>query len=158
MDGRKALHGISLEVEAQPDQRLLRTRRRRQVVTFAYLNRLIDLADVSSCDGEMLLDGRNILDKDTDVIELRRKIGVVFSRPIPLPLTIYHNVSFGLEVAGEKDDKVLHEQVKKALRKPAMGRGRRPTGIPSQPVQRRAAAAAVPGTRAGAGTGDHPAG
>lgn len=50
-----------------------------------------------------------------DVTELRRKIGVVFSRPIPLPLTIFQNVSFGLEAAGEKDSKVLSEKVKKAL-------------------------------------------
>jgi len=50
------------------------------------------------------------------VVELRRRVGVVFSRPIPLPLTVFENVSYGLEVAGEKDKKVLADRVEKALR------------------------------------------
>jgi phosphate transport system ATP-binding protein len=51
-------------------------------------------------EGKILFNGVNILDKETDVTWLRRKIGMVFSRPIPLPKSIYDNVAFGLEVAG----------------------------------------------------------
>jgi len=80
------------------------------------LNRLIDLSDVEEIRGEVLLDGVNILDPELDVIDLRRKVGVVFSRPIPLPLTVSENISFGLEVAGEKDKKKIARQVEKALR------------------------------------------
>jgi phosphate transport system ATP-binding protein len=80
------------------------------------LNRLIDLADVAEIRGQVLMDGRNLLDKDIDVIDLRRKMGVVFSRPIPLPLTVYGNMSFGLEVAGMRDKKEMDERVEKALR------------------------------------------
>ncbi|MDP2965954.1 MAG: phosphate ABC transporter ATP-binding protein [Pelolinea sp.] len=80
------------------------------------LNRLIDLADVAEMRGQVLMDGRDLLAPDVNVIELRRKMGVVFSRPIPLPLTVYGNLSFGLEVAGMRDKKVMDERVEKALR------------------------------------------
>jgi len=80
------------------------------------LNRLVDLADVAEMRGRVLMDGVNLLDPGLDVIALRRKMGVVFSRPIPLPLTIYGNVSFGLEVAGMREKKELDERVEKALR------------------------------------------
>jgi phosphate transport system ATP-binding protein len=84
------------------------------------LNRLIDLADVAEIRGQVLMDGHDLLAADVDVIELRRKMGVVFSRPIPLPLTIYGNMSFGLEVAGIHDRKIMDERVEKALREAAL--------------------------------------
>ena len=115
-DGKEALKGISLDI--QPN-----------LITVAFgpsgggksslvkvLNRLIDLSDVDEIRGEVRMGDLNILDKDTDVVELRRHIGVVFSRPIPLPLTIFENVSFGLEVAGMRDKKKLNERVEQALR------------------------------------------
>jgi phosphate transport system ATP-binding protein len=80
------------------------------------LNRLIDLADVAEIRGQVLMDGRDLLAPDIDVIALRRKMGVVFSRPIPLPLTVYGNISFGLEVAGMRDKSVMDDRVEKALR------------------------------------------
>ena len=80
------------------------------------LNRLIDLADVAEMRGQVLMDGRDLLAPDIDVIELRRKMGVVFSRPIPLPLSVYGNLSFGLEVAGMRDKSVMDDRVEKALR------------------------------------------
>ena len=80
------------------------------------LNRLIDLADVAEMRGQVLMDGRDLLAPDIDVIALRRKMGVVFSRPIPLPLTVYGNISFGLEVAGMRDKSVMDDRVEKALR------------------------------------------
>ena len=80
------------------------------------LNRLIDLADVAEMRGQVLMDGRDLLAPDIDVIALRRKMGVVFSRPIPLPLTVYGNISFGLEVAGMRDKSIMDDRVEKALR------------------------------------------
>ena len=80
------------------------------------LNRLIDLADVAEMRGQVLMDGCDLLAPDIDVIALRRKMGVVFSRPIPLPLTVYGNISFGLEVAGMRDKSIMDDRVEKALR------------------------------------------
>jgi phosphate transport system ATP-binding protein len=80
------------------------------------LNRLNDLAVVKRMEGSVWFEGQNILDKNIDVIALRRKIGIVFSRPMPLPLTIYQNISYGLEVAGEKDREALDAGVEEALK------------------------------------------
>ncbi|MEW6650744.1 MAG: phosphate ABC transporter ATP-binding protein [Chloroflexota bacterium] len=83
-------------------------------------NRLNDLADVRRLAGRVLFNGRNILDANTDVVELRRKIGMVFSRPVPLPITIWENVAYGLILAGERRKSVLNEAVEKALRLAAL--------------------------------------
>jgi phosphate transport system ATP-binding protein len=80
------------------------------------LNRLNDLADVAGVSGSILLNGQNILDRNINVMELRRKVGMVFSRPIPLPLSIYANVCYGLTVAGERRRSRLDEAVEKALK------------------------------------------
>jgi phosphate transport system ATP-binding protein len=68
-----------------------------------------------------LLNGENILDPRTDVVELRRKVGMVFSRPVPLPLTISQNISYGFEIAGERRKSRLDEAVERALRQVACG-------------------------------------
>jgi len=80
------------------------------------LNRLNDIADVVLVSGRVMFNGRNILDPDIDVIELRRKIGIVFSRPVALPLSIYENVAFGLEMAGEKRGPKMDAVVERVLR------------------------------------------
>ena len=66
------------------------------------LNRLNDLADVTRLSGKILVDGENIVDPRTDVIALRRKIGMVFARPVVLPMTIRENLVYGLELKGER--------------------------------------------------------
>lgn len=80
------------------------------------LNRLNDLSDVDHLEGKVIFNGQNILDPRTNVIELRRKIGIVFSRPVPLPLSIYENISYGLQMAGERRKARLDEAVERALR------------------------------------------
>lgn len=80
------------------------------------LNRLNDLSDVSQLKGRVMFNGQNILDPGINVVELRRKIGIVFSRPVPLPLSIYENISYPLEVAGEHRKSRLDDAVERALR------------------------------------------
>lgn len=80
------------------------------------LNRLNDLADVKVLSGEVLFHEQNLLDPDIDVIQLRRKVGMVFSRPVPLPLSIFDNVAYGLQMAGEKNSEKIHARVEKALK------------------------------------------
>jgi phosphate transport system ATP-binding protein len=115
MDGLESLRGISLDVKAHAVNVFFGPAGGGKSTILRTINRLIDLDDVKQMEGKILFHGKNILDKDLDVTELRRKIGVVFSRPIPLPLTICQNVSFGLEAAGEKNGKTIHNKVKKAL-------------------------------------------
>jgi len=115
-DGREVLNHITLDIPENCITVVFGPAGGGKSSLVRVLNRLVDLADVSEMSGQVLLDGQNILAKDVNVVELRRRVGVVFSRPIPLPLTIFQNISFGLEVAGERDQDVLHQQVEKALR------------------------------------------
>jgi phosphate transport system ATP-binding protein len=84
------------------------------------LNRLNDLADVKSVSGRILLDGENILDSQTDVIALRRKVGMVFARPVVLPFSIRGNLTYGLELAGEKRKSRLDEAIERSLKLAAL--------------------------------------
>jgi len=115
-DGLESLRGINLEVEPNAITVFFGPAGGGKSTLLRTINRLVDLEDPKQLEGSILFHGKNILDSKVDVIDLRRKIGVVFSRPIPLPLTIYQNVSFGLEVAGEKNQQKIDQQVEKALR------------------------------------------
>jgi len=84
------------------------------------LNRLNDLAEVRSATGRILLDGENILDPKIDTIALRRKVGMVFARPVVLPLSIRGNLTYGLEVMGEKRRLKLDEAVERSLKQAAL--------------------------------------
>ena len=79
------------------------------------INRLNDLADVKLVTGQVLLDGENILAPSTNVISLRRKVGMVFSRPVVLPMSIRENITYGLILAGERNKKILNEAVERCL-------------------------------------------
>lgn len=84
------------------------------------LNRLNDLSKVKTLSGRILLDGENILDPKTDVIRLRRKVGMVFARPVVLPMSIRANIVYGLEVMGEKRRSKLDEAVERSLKQAAL--------------------------------------
>lgn len=79
------------------------------------LNRLNDLVDVKTLTGKIILDGENILDPKTDVISLRRRVGMVFARPVVLPMSIRQNLTYGLELANEKRKSKLDEAVQRSL-------------------------------------------
>lgn len=78
-----------------------------------------DLAEVNTLS-RTLLDGENILDHQTDTIVLRRKVGMVFARPVVLPLSIRGNLTYGLEVMGERRRSKLEDAVERSLRQAAL--------------------------------------
>lgn len=79
-------------------------------------NRMNDLITIAKIKGDILLDGKNILSRETNLIQLRKRVGMVFQRPNPFPLSIYENVSFGPRIHGETKRSLLRERVEKALR------------------------------------------
>jgi len=115
-DGGEPLNGVNLIIVANAVNVLFGPAGGGKSTLLRSLNRLNDLADVVEHSGRILFNGQNILDPKTDVIELRRKIGMVFSRPVPLPLTIWENVAYGLQLAGERRKSRLDEAVEKAMR------------------------------------------
>ncbi len=84
------------------------------------LNRMNDLIPSSRLVGEITLDDMNIYESGVDVVELRRRVGMVFQKPNPFPKTIFENVAFGLRVNGVKDRNVLSEKVEISLRQAAL--------------------------------------
>jgi len=79
------------------------------------LNRMNDLIPGASAKGEVLLDGESVLTGDLDVVELRRRVGMVFQKSNPFPKSIFENVAYGLRVAGQQDRAVLAERVERSL-------------------------------------------
>ncbi|WP_313584340.1 phosphate ABC transporter ATP-binding protein [Lacrimispora sp.] len=84
------------------------------------LNRLSDLTVGARQEGEILLDGKNIFDPDVNVTELRRRVGMVFDVPTPLPMSIFDNVALGPRMGGMKTKADMAEEVEKALRMSAL--------------------------------------
>ena len=82
------------------------------------LNRMNEIVGKAATSGSVLLDGKNIYDKDYDVVGLRRKVGMIFQKPNPFPKSIYDNVAFGPRIHGTRGktalDKIVEENLKKA--------------------------------------------
>ena len=83
-------------------------------------NRMNDLVDICRIEGEIMMDGHNIYDRNVDVAELRRNVGMVFQKPNPFPKSIYENVAYGLRLQGVNSKRVLDEVVERSLRAAAL--------------------------------------
>ncbi|WP_246480801.1 phosphate ABC transporter ATP-binding protein PstB [Motiliproteus sediminis] len=83
-------------------------------------NRMNDLVDGCRIEGKILLDDNNIYDRNVEVADLRRRVGMVFQKPNPFPKSIYENVAYGLRIQGVKKKRVLDETVEWALRSAAL--------------------------------------
>lgn len=79
------------------------------------INRMNDLIDHVKIEGEVLLDGVNIYRPDTDVVMLRKRVGMVFQRPNPFPMSIYDNVAYGPRIHGVSNKAALNEIVETSL-------------------------------------------
>ena len=119
-DGTESLNGISLDIPANATTVLFGPAGGGKSSLLRCLNRLNDLADVETITGSILLDGEDILDPKTDVIALRRKVGMVFARPVVLPFSIRGNLTYGLELAGEKRKSRHDEAIERSLKLAAL--------------------------------------
>jgi phosphate transport system ATP-binding protein len=79
-----------------------------------------DLIPSCHTEGEIILGGRDILEKKIDVADLRREVGMVFQKPNPFPKTIYENVAYGLRIQGIRRRRMLDESVERALQGAAL--------------------------------------
>jgi len=115
-DGTESLRDVSLGIHQNAVTVLFGPAGGGKSTLLRCLNRLNDLAEVKASSGRILIDGENILDPKLDVIALRRKVGMVFARPVPLPMSIRENVTYALELAGEKRRVKLDEAVERSLK------------------------------------------
>jgi phosphate transport system ATP-binding protein len=79
------------------------------------MNRMNDLIPVARVEGQVLFDSQDIYGDDVDVVETRRRVGMVFQRPNPFPKSIYDNVAYGLRINGMKDKGKISEIVERSL-------------------------------------------
>ena len=84
------------------------------------INRMYDLYPEQRAEGHLLFDGRNLLGSDIDVSVLRAKIGMVFRKPTPFPMSIYDNIAFGVKLHEKLSSKDMDNRVEWALRKAAL--------------------------------------
>jgi phosphate transport system ATP-binding protein len=82
------------------------------------INRMNDLIDAATVEGELQLRGKNVYDEDVDPVALRRRVGMVFQKPNPFPKSVYENVAYGLEIQGKDGD--YDEIVEQSLRRAAL--------------------------------------
>lgn len=83
-------------------------------------NRMNDLIDICRVDGKIVINNQSIYDKNVNVVDLRRQVGMVFQKPNPFPKSIYENVAYGLRIQGIKSRRVLDDAVEKALKDAAL--------------------------------------
>ena len=83
-------------------------------------NRMYELYPEQRAEGQLMMDGRNILDKDVDLIDLRARVGMVFQKPTPFPMSIYENIAFGVSMHEKLPRALMQERVEWALRKGAL--------------------------------------
>ncbi len=119
-DGTESLRNINLTIREKAITVLFGPAGGGKSSLLRCFNRLNDLADLKTVDGRILLDGQDILDPKMDVISLRRKVGMVFARPVVLPMSIRQNICYGLEVMGEKRRAKLDEAVERSLKQSAL--------------------------------------
>ena len=83
-------------------------------------NRMNDLILGSHAEGQVLLNGKNIYDPEVDVVDIRQRVGMVFQRPNPFPMSIFDNVAYGPRLYGIRKKRVLDEIVERSLRQAAL--------------------------------------
>ncbi|MBW2451930.1 MAG: phosphate ABC transporter ATP-binding protein [Deltaproteobacteria bacterium] len=118
--GSKALHGINLGFPRKHVTALIGPSGCGKSTLLRCFNRMNDLIDNIDVQGHVLLNGNDIYTSSTDVIELRRRVGMVFQKSNPFPKSIYENVIFGLRIAGVKNKSVLDETVERSLKGAAL--------------------------------------
>lgn len=99
-NGLRAVRGITLDIPRNNIVALIGASGSGKSTFLRSLNRMLDVIPNTKVEGEITFNKKNILEKGTDVITLRKKIGMVFQNPTPFPKSIYDNIAYGLEIQG----------------------------------------------------------
>ncbi len=116
----QALKNISMEIEKNTVTALIGPSGCGKSTFLRLFNRMNDLIDDTRLEGECIINGKNIYEKDINVDNLRKNVGMVFQKPNPFPKSIFDNVAYGLRVNGEKNKQYIAERVEKTLKSAAL--------------------------------------
>ncbi len=116
----QALHSISLPIEENAVTALIGPSGCGKSTFLRCLNRMNDIIPSTRVEGEVLLDGEDIYGRSVDVVDLRRRVGMVFQKSNPFPKSIFENVAYGLRINRIVRRSRLAERVEKSLREAAL--------------------------------------
>jgi len=116
----QALHDISMKIPEKQVTAFIGPSGCGKSTLLRTFNRIYNLYPEQNATGEILMDGRNILDKKEDVNLLRAKVGMVFQKPTPFPMSIYDNIAFGVRLYERLPRSLMDERVEWSLRKAAL--------------------------------------
>jgi phosphate transport system ATP-binding protein len=119
-DDFQALKNINMKVKENMITALIGPSGCGKSTFLRVINRMNDLIDDTRVEGEVLLDGENLYENNVDVVQLRKKVGMVFQQPNPFPKSIYDNVAYGPRVHGYKNKNELDNLVEKSLKGAAL--------------------------------------
>ncbi len=111
----QALQGIDMDIYARTVTAFIGPSGCGKSTFLRSLNRMNDLIDGVRLEGRITLDGVDIYEPKTDVVRLRKRVGMVFQKPNPFPMSIYDNIAYGPRIHGLRDKNKLHEIVEKSL-------------------------------------------
>jgi phosphate transport system ATP-binding protein len=114
--GKQVLKGLNLDVRPRERLAIIGPSSSGKTTFLRSLNRLNDLNAEFSHTGQILLDGVDIYDREVDVAQLRRRIGMVYAVPVSLPWSIYDNLAYGLKLAGIRNSGLLNERIETSLK------------------------------------------
>ncbi len=120
LGGRLVLRNITLPIRANEITAIIGPSGSGKSTLLRCLNRMNELIPGARTTGRVLLDAKNIYDPDTDVVLLRRRVGMVFQQPNPFPMSIFDNVAYGPRQHGIRDRRALEEIVERSLRQAAL--------------------------------------
>jgi phosphate transport system ATP-binding protein len=115
LNNEKVLKSLNFDVNANEILGIIGPAGSGKTTFLRALNRMNDLEYNSKMEGTVLLDEKDIYAPDYDVVSLRKRVGMVFAMPVPLPMSIYENVVYGPRLSGINDKKKLDELVEKSL-------------------------------------------
>jgi len=116
----RVIHELSLNIFPNEIMAVLGPAKSGITTLLRSLNRLCDLIHEARMEGQILLDGKSVYDQDISVTALRRRVGMVFDVPTPLPISIFDNVAYGPRLSGKKSSLAVAEGVEQALHMAAL--------------------------------------
>jgi phosphate transport system ATP-binding protein len=117
---KQALRGVSIDIRPNRVTALIGPSGCGKSTYLRSLNRMNDLIDDVRIEGDVLIDDVNIYDKEVDVVELRKRVGMIFQKSNPFPKSIYDNVAYGPRINGIHERQKLDEVVERSLRRSAL--------------------------------------
>lgn len=116
----KALHSVTIKMPTNRVTALIGPSGCGKSTFLRTINRMNDIIPDARVEGEILLDGINVYSRDVDVVDVRRRVGMVFQKPNPFPKSIFNDVAYGLRINGMKNRNTIRDRVEKSLRDAAI--------------------------------------